>query len=43
MAKRKICQAMAVVLALGMCTTGMDGCGKEKRAGGKNEIQEGFF
>ena len=23
MAKRKICQAMAVVLALGMCTTGL--------------------
>ena len=25
MAKRKICQAMAVVLALGMCTTGQIG------------------
>ena len=29
MAKRKICQAMAVVLALGMCTTGLTGCGNE--------------
>ena len=38
MAKRKICQAMAVVLALGMCTTGLTGCGNEKRADGKTEI-----
>ena len=29
MAKRKICQAMAVVLALGMCTTGLTGCGND--------------
>lgn len=39
MAKRKICQAMAVVLALGMCTTGLTGCGNEKRADGKTEIE----
>ena len=38
MAKRKICQAMAVVLALGMCTTGLTGCGNEK-ADGKTEIE----
>ena len=39
MAKRRICQAMAVVLALGMCTTGLTGCGNEKRADGKTEIE----
>ena len=30
---------MAVVLALGMCTTGLTGCGNEKRADGKTEIE----
>ena len=39
MAKRKLCQALAVVLALGMCTTGLSGCGNEKRADGKTEIE----
>lgn len=39
MAKRKICQAMAVVLALGMCTTGLTGCGNEKRADGKLRLR----
>ena len=34
MAKRKICQAMAVVLALCMCTSGLTVCGSEKRADG---------
>ena len=38
MAKRKICQAMAVVLALGMCTTGLTGCGNEKREIGRAHV-----
>ena len=39
MAKRKIGQAMGVGLALGMCTTGLTGCGNAKRADGKTQIE----
>ena len=32
MAKRNIFRGLAAVLALGMCMTGLAGCGNEKRA-----------
>ena len=39
MAKRNIFRGLAAVLALGMCMTGIAGCGSEKRADGKTEIE----
>ena len=39
MAKRNIFRGLAAVLALGMCMTGLAGCGSEKRADGKTEIE----
>ena len=39
MAKRNIFRGLAAVLALGMCMTGLAGCGNEKRADGKTEIE----
>ena len=39
MAKRSIFRSVAVVLALGMCMTDLAGCGSEKRADGKIEIE----
>ena len=39
MAKRSIFRSVAVVLAFGMCMTGLAGCGSEKRADGKTEIE----
>ena len=39
MAKRSIFRSVAAVLALGMCMTGLAGCGSEKRADGKTEIE----
>ena len=39
MAKRKICRSLAVVLAFGMCVTALGGCGSEKSASGKTEIE----
>lgn len=39
MAKRNIFRSVAAVLALGMCMTGLAGCGSEKRADGKTEIE----
>ena len=39
MAKRKICRRLAVVLAFGMCVTALGGCGSEKSASGKTEIE----
>ena len=39
MAKRNIFRGLASVLALGMCMTGLAGCGSEKRADGKTEIE----
>ena len=39
MAKRNIFCSVAAVLALGMCMTGLAGCGSEKRADGKTEIE----
>ena len=39
MAKRNIFRGLAAVLALGMCMTGLAGCGSEKRADGKTEMQ----
>lgn len=39
MAKRNIFRSVAAVLAFGMCMTGLAGCGSEKRADGKTEIE----
>ena len=39
MAKRNIFRGLAAVLALGMCMTGLAGCGSEKRADGETEIE----
>ena len=39
MAKRSIFRSVAAVLALGMCMTGLAGCGSEKRSDGKTEIE----
>ena len=39
MAKRSIFRSVAAVLAFGMCMTGLAGCGSEKRADGKTEIE----
>ena len=39
MAKRKIFRSVAAVLALGLCMTGFAGCGSEKKADGKTEIE----
>ena len=39
MAKRNIFRGLAAVLALGMSMTGLAGCGNEKRADGKTEIE----
>ena len=39
MAKRKICRSLAVVLAFWMCVTALGGCGSEKSASGKTEIE----
>lgn len=36
MAKRNIFRGLAAVLALGMCMTGLAGCGNEKKGGWKN-------
>ena len=38
MAKRNIFCSVAAVLALGMCMTGLAGCGSEKRADRKTGI-----
>ena len=38
MAKRNIFRGLAAVLALGMCMTGLAGCGNEKRADGKSAL-----
>ena len=40
MAKRNIFRGLAAVLALGMCMTGLAGCGSEKSADGKTEIED---
>ena len=40
MAKRNIFRGLAAVLALGMCMTGLAGCGSEKRADGKPSIAD---
>ena len=42
MAKRNIFRGLAAVLALGMCMTGLAGCGSEKRADGKNRKSKWF-
>ena len=39
MAKRNIFRGLAAVLALGMCMTGLAGCGSEKRADGKQKLK----
>ena len=39
MAKRNIFRSVAAVLAFGMCMTGLAGCGSEKRADRKTEIE----
>lgn len=39
MAKRNIFRGLAAVLALGMCMTGLAGCGSEKRADGKRRLK----
>ena len=38
MAKRNIFRGLAAVLALGMCMTGLAGCGSEKRADRKSVV-----
>ena len=38
MAKRNIFCSVVAVLALGMCMTGLAGCGSEKRSDWKTEI-----
>lgn len=39
MAKGIFFRGLMAVLALGMCMTGLAGCGSEKRADGKTEIE----
>lgn len=39
MAKRNIFRGLAAVLALGMCMTGLAGCGSEKGQTGKQKLK----
>lgn len=39
MAKRNIFRGLAAVLALGMCMTGLAGCGSEKGQMGKQKLK----